>query len=151
MQALKESLKSDTPILDIEGRREPCHVPRMGDGGWMDKGGYHPLHTAVDNGEPFPGSRAAVSLLSRLVLDLASPLLSLSPSRDPGFPGPAQGGSTRMVIPARPTEVLTTNAYCATCLRTRRFFDRPTHLQCETCAKRLDKVGPVRALGTFER
>lgn len=56
-----------------------------------------------------------------------------------------------MVIPARPAEVLTTNAYCANCLRTRRFFDRPTHLQCETCAKRLDKVGPERGLRSFDR
>lgn len=107
----------------------------------MDKGGYHPLHTAVDSGEPIPGSRAAVSLLSRLVLDLASPLLPL----------PATGGLPRMVIPARPTEVLTTNAYCANCLQTRRFFDRPTHLQCETCAKRLDKVAPERGIRSFER
>ena len=117
----------------------------------MDKGGYHPLQSAVDSGEPFPGSRAAVSLLSRLVMDLASPLLSGSPTRGPEFPVPAQGGSTRMVIPARPTEVLTTNAYCTTCLRTRRFFDRPTHLQCETCAKRLDKVAPDRGLRAFGR
>jgi len=107
----------------------------------MDKGGYHPLHTAVDTGEAFPGSRAAVSFLSRLVLDVASPLLSL----------PATGGQNRMVIPARPTEVLSTNAYCANCLRTRRFFDRPTHLQCETCSKRLDKVAPERGPRTFER
>jgi len=107
----------------------------------MDKGGYHPLHTAVDSGEPFPGSRAAVSLLSRLVLDMASPLLPL----------PATGGVPRMVIPARPMEVLTTNAYCANCLRTQRFFDRPTHLQCETCAKRLDKVAPEHGPRTFER
>jgi hypothetical protein len=141
MQALKESLKSDPSILDIEGRRKPCRVPRKIDGGWMDKGGYHPLHTAVDSGEPFPGSRAAVSLLSRLVLDMASPLLSV----------PSTGGMPRMVIPARPTEVLTTNAYCATCLRTRRFFDRPTHLQCETCAKRLDKLAPDRGLRSFDR
>lgn len=112
----------------------------------MDKGGYHPLHTAVDTGEPFPGSRAAVSLLSRLVLDMASPLLHLSTAG-----APATGGTTRMVITARPTEVLTTNAYCATCLRTRRFFDRPTHLQCETCAKRLDKVAPDRGMRAFER
>ncbi len=107
----------------------------------MDKGGYHPLNTVVDTGEPFPGSRAAVSLLSRLVLGMASPLLHLSPAGDT-----ATGGTTRMVIPARPTEVLTTNAYCANCLRTRRFFDRPTHLQCETCARRLDKVAPERGV-----
>ena len=107
----------------------------------MDKGGFHPLHTAVDNGEPFPGSRAAVSLLSRLVLDMASPLL----------PSPATGGTNRMVIPARPPEVLSTNAYCATCLRTRRFFDRPTYIQCETCSKRLDKVAPERGLRSFDR
>lgn len=112
----------------------------------MDKGGYHPLHTAVVSGEPFPGSRAAVSLLSRLVLDMASPLLPL-----PAVAGPATGGMPRMVIPARPTEVLTTNAYCANCLRTRRFFDRPTHLQCETCARRLDKVAPERGLRSFDR
>jgi len=49
-----------------------------------------------------------------------------------------------MVIRALPTEVLYTNAYCTTCLRTRRFFDRPTHLLCETCSKRLDKVAPER-------
>ena len=144
MATLKESLKSDPPILDIEERSEPCRVPRKCDGGWMDKGGYHPLHTAVDNGEPFPGSRAAVSLLSRLVLDLASPLLSLPATGGPAAGGPATGGMPRMVIPARQTEVLTTNAYCANCLRTRRFLDRTTHLSCETCSRRLDKVVTAR-------
>jgi hypothetical protein len=98
----------------------------------MDKGALHPLHTAVTTGDDLPGSRAGVSLLSRLVLDLASPLLS----------APAVGGAARMVITAKPVEVPATNAYCATCLRTRRFFDRRTYIVCETCSKRLDKVGP---------
>src|SRR5262245_25743908 len=100
----------------------------------MDKGGLHPLRTAVDTGEPFLGSPANVSSLSRLVLDLAPPLLA----------SPSYGGPSKMVIVARPAEVLTTNAYCTTCLRTRRFYDRPTHLVCETCSKRLDKVSPDR-------
>jgi len=51
-----------------------------------------------------------------------------------------------MVILTKPAEVLTTNAYCTTCLRTRRFYDRPTHLVCETCSKRLDKVAPDRGM-----
>ena len=50
----------------------------------------------------------------------------------------------RMVIRALPTEVPTTNVYCATCLRTRRFVVRPTHLVCETCSRRLDRVSPER-------
>lgn len=37
-----------------------------------------------------------------------------------------------------------TNSYCTTCLRTRRFYDRPTHLVCETCSKHLHKVAPAR-------
>jgi hypothetical protein len=49
-----------------------------------------------------------------------------------------------MVIRALPTEVPTTNVYCATCLRTRRFVVRPTHLVCETCSRRLDRVSPER-------
>lgn len=105
----------------------------------MDKGGYHPLNTAVDTGEPIPGSPSAVSLLSRLVLGPASPLLSHSP----------QGGAARMVIRTKPAEVLTTNAYCTNCLKTRRFYDRPTHMVCETCSKRLDKVAPERGFRTM--
>jgi hypothetical protein len=100
----------------------------------MDKGAYHPLNTAVGSGDPLPGSPATVSFLSRLVLGLAPALLS----------PPSSGGTARMVIRVLPTEVLYTNAYCTTCLRTRRFFDRPTHLLCETCSKRLDKVAPER-------
>ena len=106
----------------------------------MDKGGFHPLHTAVVSGEPFPGSRAAVSFLSRLVLDMASPLLSV----------PATGGLPRMVIPVRPTEVLTTNAYCATCLRTRRVLEPPTPHKSEN-SKRLDKRAPGSDAGGFAR
>ena len=51
-----------------------------------------------------------------------------------------------MVIRALPAEVLTTNAYCSNCLRTRRFLERPTHIVCETCSKRLDKVAPDRGM-----
>ena len=100
----------------------------------MDKGAFHPLHTAVAVGDAIPGAPEAVSFLSRLVLDLASPLL----------PSPSTGGPTRMVIRAHPAEVPTKNAYCSTCLRTRRFHERPTHIVCETCSKRLDKVAPER-------
>jgi hypothetical protein len=56
-----------------------------------------------------------------------------------------------MVITAKPAEVSATNAYCTTCLRTRRFFDRQTHIVCETCSKRLDKVAPDRGLRSFDR
>lgn len=56
-----------------------------------------------------------------------------------------------MVITAKPAEVLGTNAYCTTCLRTRRFFDRRTHIVCETCSKRLEKVSPDRGSGAFGR
>ena len=51
-----------------------------------------------------------------------------------------------MVIRAQPTEVLTVNAYCSICLKTRRFHVRPTHLVCETCSKRLDKVTADRGV-----
>ena len=105
----------------------------------MDKGGCHPLLTAVDTGDFVSGSRAAVSLLSRFILELASPLLR----------APVPGGSTGMVIRAQPPEVLFSNAYCTTCLRTRRFFHRPTHMVCETCSKRLDKVAPERGSRVF--
>jgi hypothetical protein len=107
----------------------------------MDKGGYHPLSTAVSIGDGFPSPRAAVSFLSRLVLDVASPLLG----------APVSGGGPKMVIRAKPAEVLTMNAYCTTCLRTRRFFDRPCHMVCETCSKRLDKVAPERGLRIHRR
>ena len=100
----------------------------------MDKGGLHPLRTGVDTGEPYFGSPANVSSLSRLVLGLAPPLLS----------SPSYGGPSRMILVTKTAEVVTTNAYCTTCLRTRRFYDRPTHLVCETCSKRLDKVSPDR-------
>lgn len=105
----------------------------------MDKGGLHPLRTGVDTGEPFLGSPATVSSLSRLVLGLAPPLQA----------PPSYGGSSRMLLVTKPAEVLTTNAYCTTCLRTRRFYDRPTHLVCETCSKRLDKVSPDRGVRAF--
>jgi len=49
-----------------------------------------------------------------------------------------------MILVTKPAAAATTNAYCTTCLRTRRFHDRPTHLVCETCSKRLDKVSPDR-------
>ena len=100
----------------------------------MDKGAYHPLTTAVGNGDLIPGSPSTVSFLSRLVLGLA-PGLQCAPS---------SGGPARMVIRALPSEVPTTNVYCATCLRTRRFVVRPTHLVCETCSRRLDRVSPER-------
>ena len=51
-----------------------------------------------------------------------------------------------MVTRAQPAEMLTTNAYCSICLRTRRFVVRPTHLVCETCSKRLDKVTADRGV-----
>jgi len=35
------------------------------------------------------------------------------------------------------------NRYCSNCLRTRRFLDLGTHLVCECCSKRLDRVRPV--------
>lgn len=38
------------------------------------------------------------------------------------------------------------NRYCTTCLRTRRFLDRDTHVVCSTCQKRLDKVTPDLAV-----
>jgi len=100
----------------------------------MDKGAYHPLTTAVGNGDLIPGSPSTVSFLSRLVLGLAPGLRCVPPS----------GGPARMVIRALPTEVPTTNVYCGTCLRTRRFLVRPSHLVCETCSKRLDRVAPER-------
>jgi hypothetical protein len=56
-----------------------------------------------------------------------------------------------MVITARPAETTATNAYCSTCLRTRRFFDRRTHVVCETCSKRLEKVGPGGPNGAVPR
>ena len=113
--------------------------------GTMDKTGCHPLHTAVFNGDLLPGSRATVSLLSLRILDPAPPLLQ----------GPPQGGGAMPDMPAvlrdRAPVATTaagawTNAYCTTCLATRRFFDRPTHLSCETCAKRLEKVSPARRM-----
>ena len=51
-----------------------------------------------------------------------------------------------MVIRVRPAEVMTTNWYCSICLRTRRFHVRPTHLVCETCSKRLDRIAPERGV-----
>lgn len=36
--------------------------------------------------------------------------------------------------------LVTVNRYCSRCLQTRRFLDRPGHLQCQTCDKRLEKV-----------
>ena len=39
-----------------------------------------------------------------------------------------------------------TNRYCTTCLQTRKFLDRSTHIVCETCSKRLDKVTPDLAV-----
>ena len=100
----------------------------------MDKGAYQPLTTAVGAWDRIPGSPSTVSFLSRLVLGLA-PGLQCAPS---------SGGPARMVIRALPTEVPTTNVYCATCLRTRRFVVRPTHLVCETCSRRLERVAPER-------
>jgi hypothetical protein len=34
------------------------------------------------------------------------------------------------------------NLYCSGCLRTRRFLDLGTHLICEVCSKRLERVVP---------
>jgi NADH pyrophosphatase NudC (nudix superfamily) len=39
--------------------------------------------------------------------------------------------------------LFTAHLYCARCLQTKRFLDRPGHMQCETCGKRLDKVETV--------
>ncbi|MHC4820409.1 MAG: hypothetical protein ACYTDX_01655 [Planctomycetota bacterium] len=41
-----------------------------------------------------------------------------------------------------PTVNSSVNRYCTNCLRTRRFLDQPTHVVCETCRKRLEKVTP---------
>ena len=100
----------------------------------MDKGAFHPLDTSVGTGGRHPESPAFVSSLPAAPRGLAPALLPVSPS----------GGTSRMVIRALPAEVLTTNAYCTTCLRTRRFHVRPTHLLCETCSKRLERVSPDR-------
>jgi hypothetical protein len=107
----------------------------------MDKGAFHPLDMAVDTGDAFPGSRAGVSLLSRLVLAPASLL----------HPAPANAGAEPMRILATPTGAAPTNVYCAGCLRTRRFHDRSTHLSCETCGRRLEKAPPVRVPGAGDR
>ena len=37
----------------------------------------------------------------------------------------------------------TRNKYCSNCLRTQRFHDLGTHLICERCTKRLDRILPV--------
>lgn len=107
----------------------------------MDKGGSHPLNTVVSSGEPFPGSRASVSHLSRRILEVASPLRQPSPTggsaamNERAQAGPQ--GAPRGTLPGA-----WTNVYCATCLRTRRFMDHPTCLVCETCSRRLEKVSP---------
>jgi hypothetical protein len=97
----------------------------------MDKGAYHPLTTAVGNGDLIPGSPSTVSFLSRLVLGLAPGLRCVPPS----------GGPARMVIRALPTEVPTTNVYCGTCLRTRRPL--PPGLRDLLQAARSSRAGAV--------
>lgn len=136
--------------------------PDWPDGGRMDKRGCQPLHTGVLSGDAFPGSPATISLLSLRVLSPAPGLLS----------GPPQGGAAMMNAPGNPLAAVPrdrggalpagtapglapsihgglppgsgTNTYCATCLRTRRFLDRATHLSCETCSRRLDRVVAAR-------
>lgn len=103
----------------------------------MDKQEHH-LRTAVCSGESNPWSPASVSLLSRRVLDLASPLHCPSPQGG----GATMSDRTPVVLPPGPRVSPSgswSNSYCTTCLRTRRFLDRPTHLVCETCSKRLEK------------
>ena len=113
----------------------------------VDKQGCHPLHTAVFSGELLPGSRATVSLLSLRILDPAPRLHPVLPQG--GAAMPDIQAVLRDRAPAPPAGAATgawSNTYCTTCLVTRRFFDRPTHLVCETCAKRLDKVSPGRRM-----
>ena len=40
---------------------------------------------------------------------------------------------------ARPFE----NLYCSNCLCTKRFLDLGSHLVCEYCAKRVERIGPT--------
>lgn len=113
----------------------------------MDKGGYHPVHTPVLSGDLLPGSRSDVSLVSRLVLDPALPLQSASPPGGAAMQGVPMTATSRdrgASLPPGAVPEIWSNVYCTTCLRTRRFYDRPTHLVCETCQKRLDKVAPLR-------
>ncbi len=35
------------------------------------------------------------------------------------------------------------NQYCSNCLRTQRFLDLGSHLVCECCSKRLERVRPA--------
>jgi hypothetical protein len=35
------------------------------------------------------------------------------------------------------------NKYCSNCLRTQRFLDLGSHLVCERCSKRLERVLPA--------
>ena len=35
------------------------------------------------------------------------------------------------------------NRYCSICLRTQRFLDLGSHLVCECCSKRLERVRPA--------
>src|SRR5262245_61350123 len=114
--------------------------------GPMDKRGCHPLDTVVGSGDLLLGSRSTVSLLSLRVLDPAPPLLRVSPPG--GAAMPDMQAVVRDRAPAAPAGAAGTwtNTYCSNCLATRRFFDRPTHLVCETCAKRLDKVSPGRRM-----
>ena len=122
--------------------------PDRSDRGTMDKTGCHPLHTPVFSGDLLPGSRATVSLLSLRVLDPAPPLLQGPPQGGAAMPEmPAVLRDRAPAAPAAPAAAgAWTNTYCTTCLMTRRFLDRPTHLVCETCAKRLDKVSPARRM-----
>lgn len=38
----------------------------------------------------------------------------------------------------------TLNKYCSNCRGTQRFLDLSTHLLCECCSKRLDRIQPDR-------
>ena len=42
------------------------------------------------------------------------------------------------------------NLYCSSCLRTQRFLDLGTHLICEVCTKRLERVLPRRDSSTSD-
>ncbi len=43
------------------------------------------------------------------------------------------------------------NRYCSNCLRTQRFLDLGSHLVCEHCSKRLERIRPQPVATTAER
>ncbi len=62
----------------------------------------------------------------------------------PGATMPTMPRDRATGLPPEAAPEAWSNSYCTNCLRTRRFYDRPTHLVCETCRKRLEKVVPLR-------